>query len=220
MNDLQSQSITGRSATSLASKTFSLLALSMAFAAGGAYVGWGLGTHPFVLIACFIAQLAGIFVLRAVRDNTAMGLLVLAGWMVLSGMTTGVAVNHYVAILGMNTVIGAFLGTMGAMALCGVIATFSGINFKPLQKFLFIALLGLIVVGIVGWFMNFGPAINLLYSGIGMAVFTGFFLVDFYRLAKSEDNSWGEAIGMTLSIYLDFINFFLFLLRFLSARRR
>lgn len=220
MNDLQSRTLAGRSATSLASKTFSLLAASMLFAAGGAYVGWGLGAHPFVLLACFIAQIAGIFVLRAVRDNTAMGLLVLAGWMILSGMTTGVAVNYYVAILGMNTVVGAFLGTVGAMSLCGVIATFSGINFKPLQKFLFISLLGLIVVAIISWFVRFSPAINLLYSGIGMAVFTGFFLVDFYRVAKSEDNSWGEAIGMTLSIYLDFVNFFLYLLRFLSALRK
>jgi FtsH-binding integral membrane protein len=219
MNDLQSRTIQS-SGTSLASKTFLLLALSMMVSAGGAWVGFGLGTHPFILIACVIAQLVGIFVLRAVRENTSMGLLVLAGWMALSGITTGVVVNQYIAILGVSTVVGAFLGTVGVMALCGVIATFSGIDFKPLQKFLFIGLLGLIVVGVVGWFVHFNTVINLVYSGIGMAVFAAFFLVDFYRLAKSQDNSWGEAISLTLSIYLDFVNFFLDLLRFLGALKR
>jgi modulator of FtsH protease len=210
---------TSNQTTSLASKTFLLLTLSMAIASGGAFVGFGLN-NPGLVIACMIANLVGLFILWAVRENTALSLAVLTGWMALSGITVGVMVQAYVPLLGAETVIGAFLGTVGVTAVCGAIATFSGIDFRPLQKFLFIGLLGLIVVGVVSWFVKFSPAINLLYSSIGMILFVGYFLVDFYRLAKSEDNSWREAISLTVSIYLDIINFFSLLLRFLNAMRR
>jgi FtsH-binding integral membrane protein len=206
--------------TSLASKTFTLLMASTAIAAGGAWVGWPLAGHPFILMACIIAELVGLFILYAVRENTQMGLLVLAGWMGLSGITTGVAVHQYATILGMNTVIGAFLGTAGVMCACGLLASFSNINVAPMRKFMTIGLLALIVTGIVSWFVRFSPMINMVYSGIGMALFTLFFIADFARLARDNDNSWSNAIGITLSIYLDFINFFLFLLRFLSSRDR
>lgn len=205
--------------TSLASKTFTLLMASTAIAAGGAWVGYPLAGHPFILMACVIAQLVGLFILYAVRENTQMALLVLAGWMGLSGITTGVAVHQYAEILGMNTVIGAFLGTTGVMCACGLLATFSNINVQPLQKFMTIGLLGLIVTGIVSWFVRFSPMINMVYSGIGMALFTLFFIADFARLARDDNNSWANAISITLSIYLDFVNFFLFLLRFLAGSR-
>lgn len=220
MRDLQSAT-TGRSEqTSLASKTFLLLTLSAAIAAGGAYIGLGLQHAVWIVIACIVAQLVGLFILRAVRENTALSLAVLAGWMVISGITLGVFVQPYLEMLGAQTVIAALLGTTGVTALCGIVAAFSGINFQPLQKGLTIALLALIVVGIVSWFTNFSPMVNMLYSGIGMVVFAGFLLVDFYRMTKSGNNAWSEAISITVSIYLDFVNFFLFLLRFLSSSRR
>jgi uncharacterized protein len=206
------------SGTSLASKTFLLLTLSMAIAAGGAFVGFGLNS-PGIVIAAIIAQLVGLFIMWAVRNNTPLALAVLAGFMALSGITTGVVLNHYVEALGSTTVVGAFLGTVGVMAGCGIFATTSGVDMRPLQKGLFFALFGLIIVGVASWFVNFSPMINMLYSGIGMVVFAGFFLVDFYRLAKEQDNSWAMAISMTVSIYLDFVNFFLFLLRFLSGSK-
>lgn len=203
--------------TSLASKTFVLLTLSTLMASIGAHVGFGLTDRPGLVLACCIAELVGLIILYFIREQTALAITVLAGWMALSGITTGVCVNHYVAVLGSATVMAAFLGTMGVTAVCGMIACFSGINFQPLQKWSFILLLGLIVAGIVGWFVHFGSAVNLIYSGIGMIAFVGFFLVDFYRLAASRDDSWSEAIFVTVNIYLDVINFFLFLLRFLTA---
>ncbi len=218
MRDLESVSTQSLS-TSLASKTFVLLTLSTAMSALGAWVGFGLTAQPVLMFGCLIAQFVGLFVLRSVREKTGLAITVLAGWMVLSGITTGVVVNSYVADLGMNTVIGGFLGTVAVMAICGVIASVSGINFKPLEKGMSIALLALIVVGIASWFMQFSPAINMLYSGIGMVVFAGFFLIDFYRLAKSQSDSWPDAIFVTVNIYLDFINFFFFLLRFLRGNR-
>ena len=79
-------------ATSLTSKTFLLLTLSMAIASGGAYVGFGLN-NPALVIACVVANLVGLFILWAVRENTALSLAVLTGWMAISGITVGVMVQ-------------------------------------------------------------------------------------------------------------------------------
>ena len=112
--------------------------------------------------------------------------------------------------------VNAYLGTGGVMATCGAIGIFSGFNFSSLGRWLMFALLGLIVVGIVGIFVPFSQGVNIVYSLIGMAVFAGFFLFDFFR-AKDAPNTWESAIMVTMQSYLNFINSLLYLLRFLEA---
>lgn len=122
----------------------------------------------------------------------------------------------YAEKLGWQTVFGAYLGTAGVMAVCGAVAMLSGINFGALGGILFFALLGLIVVGIIGIFIRMSRQFNMVYSIFGMIIFAGYFLYDFFRLAHSE-NTWAKAVELTVSIYLDFLNFFLYLLQFLAA---
>ncbi len=83
------------------------------------------------------------------------------------------------------------------MAVCGAIASLSGINFGKLANFLTIALLALIAVGIFGIFVPFSAGVNIVYSLIAMAVFTLFFLFDFFRLSEEED-TWKAAVLLTL----------------------
>ncbi len=47
-----------------------------------------------------------------------------------------------------------------------------------------------------------------------MTVFALYFMVDFFQAAEAE-NSWTSAILVTITLYLDFINFLLYLLKFL-----
>lgn len=58
---------------------------------------------------------------------------------------------------------------------------------------------------------------NIIFSLAGMAVFAGFFVIDFARLKIDPDNSRANAVFVAMKIYLDFINFLLFLLRFLAS---
>ena len=57
--------------------------------------------------------------------------------------------------------------------------------------------------------------INIAYCLIGIAVFVGFFLIDFFRLATEED-TWESAISVTMNLYLDYINVLFFVLRLLG----
>jgi FtsH-binding integral membrane protein len=102
------------------------------------------------------------------------------------------------------------------MAACGAIGALSGRDFSNMGKYLMFGLLALIVVGIVNIFVAFSTGVTIVYCLIGMAIFAGFFIFDFFRISKAE-NTWFNAITATMQIYLDFINFLLYLLRFLEA---
>ncbi len=200
----------------LFSKVSLLLTASMGISALGTYLGSGI-TSLAAIIVLAIAFIAGAFIVPfAAKSSKEAGLIALAAWTFISGLFLGPTMNHYVASLGWETVFLAFLGTGGVMAACGAIGALSGRDFSNMGKYLMFALLALIVVGIVNIFVAFSSGVTIIYCLIGMAVFAGFFIFDFFRISKAE-NTWFNAITATMQIYLDFINFLLYLLRFLEA---
>jgi len=140
-------------------------------------------------------------------------------WTFVSGLLLGPAIAMYVERLGWQTVCLAYVGTGGVMAVCGAIGALSGINFSFLGGILFLALFGLVIFGVIGIFVRMSRQVNIVHSLIGMVVFAGYFIFDFWRLSVSE-NSWEAAIRLTMSLYLDFINFLLYLLQFLAETQK
>ena len=103
----------------------------------------------------------------------------------------------------------------------GLIATYSGLDFAWLGKFLFIGLIGLIIVGIIGLFVKIKGTLGKIYASFGVLIFTGYLLYDFNNLAKlkqvAEANNWETALDFAISIYLDIVNLFLYLIQLLSS---
>ena len=90
-------------------------------------------------------------------------------------------------------------------------------------QFLFMGLIGLILAMIVGMFWQSG-ALQFVISVVGVLVFTGLTAWDAQRLKQMAvslpDGRVGAyAVVGALSLYLDFINLFFFLLRFTGGRR-
>jgi FtsH-binding integral membrane protein len=56
------------------------------------------------------------------------------------------------------------------MAVLGCWGAFSGRDFSAWGKWLYVGLLGLIIVGVIGMFTGFGHSFNLLYSLAGMVI--------------------------------------------------
>ena len=84
-------------------------------------------------------------------------------------------------------------------------------------------LIGVVLASIVGIFWH-NDALQFVLSFIGVIVFTGLTAYDAQRLkamalALPEGQTGSYAIVGALALYLDFINLFLFLLRFLGNRR-
>ena len=113
-------------------------------------------------------------------------------------------------------------GTFGAMALIG------STTKKDLTKMggiLFMALIGLIIAGLVNIFLK-STMFDLIVSGIGVLVFTGLTAWDAQKIKQNlrmaldaGEGAQKVALLGSLSLYLDFINLFLYLLRFLGNNR-
>lgn len=108
-------------------------------------------------------------------------------------------------------------GMFGAMSLFGAITK---INMSSWSRGLTMALFGLLIALIANIFWGNGM-IDLILSGIGVVLFSILTAYDTQKLLQEglygtdEERSKGAILG-ALDLYLDFINLFLFLLRFLG----
>jgi hypothetical protein len=123
---------------------------------------------------------------------------------------------------------GSIATTFGVTSLTFGIMAFAGYTTNTdLTKFgsiLMMALVGIIVASLVNFFLQ-SDSMQYLISFIGVLVFTGLTAYDVQKLKRigsemtaGEESTRKYAIMGALSLYLDFINLFLFLLRFLGRR--
>lgn len=110
-------------------------------------------------------------------------------------------------------------GTFGAMTIFGYVTRQDLTKFG---SFLFMALIGLIVCIIVNLFMH-NSMFELLISIAGVFIFVGLTAWDTQSIkrmcAETDPSMLGKVATMgALSLYLDFINLFIYLLRFFGSR--
>ena len=201
--------------TTLAAKVALLLAGCMGVGGLGAYFGRNIRTLGQFLVLAVVFIFGTIGVLYGAHVNPVLGVALLAGWTFVSGLVMGPCVQMYSERLGWQTVAGAYVGTGGVMAVAGAFGALSGIDFSFLGGILFVGLLGLIAVGFISIFWRLSRTASIVESLVGMLIFSGYFIYDFFRITKST-NTWESAIGLTMNIYLDFMNFFLYLLQLLD----
>jgi uncharacterized protein len=180
-----------------------------------------IASNQILFFALILAELGLVFYLssRATRlaPSTAIGLFVLyAG---LNGVTMSLVLLMYTgASIATTFVVTA--GMFGALALFG---TTTKRSLAGAGHFFFMGLIGLILASVVGIFWH-SEALQFLISVIGVIVFTGLTAWDAQRLkqmalAIPEGESGSYAIVGALSLYLNFINLFLILLRFQGGSR-
>ena len=176
--------------------------------------------NRLVFFGLVIAELGLVFYLsaRAVRmaPGSAAGLFAL--YSALNGVTLSVVLLAYTG----ESVATTFVVTAGMF---GALALFGSTTKRSLAgagQFFMMGLVGLILASVVGMFWQ-NDALQFLISVVGVIVFTGLTAWDAQRLkqmalALPEGEAGGYAIVGALSLYLDFINLFLMLLRFTGRR--
>ena len=121
----------------------------------------------------------------------------------------------------------AFAVAGGMFAVMSLWAVTTKRDLSGWGHYLFMGLIGLIIAGLVGFFVG-GETFNLLYSSAGVILFTLLTAYDTQRIKAMSDQLSGEvgendyvrmSILGALRLYLDFINMFLFLLRIFGRRR-
>jgi modulator of FtsH protease len=166
-------------------------------------------------IAVVILNFALIFAISyAARKSTALGLTLFYVFTTLMGVQISPILNQTLHSDGGQTIVfQAALTTALGMALMGIIAQFANFNYMKAGRIAFFALIGLVVLGLLGSFVFYvNPTI---YAWLTLIIFSVFLLVDFMRI---RDRQYGP-VQMALSIYLDALNIFLALLRIFGGGR-
>ena len=176
--------------------------------------------NRLVFFALIIAELGLVFVISAratsLAPATAAGLFTL--YSALNGVTLSTILIAYTG----ESVTSTFVVTAGMF---GALAFFGSTTRRSLAgvgQFMMMGLIGVILASIVGIFWH-NDALQFLISVVGVIVFTGLAAYDAQRLKQMafqvpEGQLAGYAIVGALSLYLDFINLFLMLLRFTGRR--
>ncbi|MET0618640.1 MAG: Bax inhibitor-1/YccA family protein [Thermoanaerobaculia bacterium] len=195
-----------------------------------AAVALGVASSPALMQAIFgnkilffglvIAELGLVFFLSArvnkLAPATASGLFLL--YSALNGATLAAI---FVMFTGTSIATTFFVtaGMFGALALYGSTTKRS---LAGVGQFAFMGLIGLILASVVGMFLK-SDGLQFVISIVGVIVFTGLTAWDAQKLkamatALPEGQTGSYAVVGALSLYLDFINLFLFMLRFFGRR--
>lgn len=174
---------------------------------------WGLVIAEFGLV---IGISGAINKLSAV---TATLLFVL--YSIVNGATLSVIFMAYT----MSSIASVFFITAGLFGVMAFIGYTTKTDLTSIGKILFMALIGIILATIVNLFVG-SSMLNMIVSYIGVVIFTGLTAYDSQKIKNMLYNADSMDEGMqkiallgSLTLYLDFINLFLMLLRIFSGNR-
>ena len=197
-----------------------ITALVAYFVASSNWIGL-LATHRWLLFALFIAQIGVVITLSAGASRIAPGTAtaLFLGYSALTGVTLSLILLVYTRESIASTFV-ITAGMFGAMALYG---TTTPRSLAGWGSFLFMGLIGVILASVLAMFWR-NAALDFLISVAGVIVFTGLTAWDAQRLRQMATALPTEKVGSyailgALSLYLNFINLFLFMLRFMGGRR-
>ncbi|EGL90701.1 putative membrane protein [Streptococcus oralis SK255] len=167
----------------------------------------------WLMIATF-AELALVFVASSMAaKNSPAALPVFLVYSVLNGFTLSFVVAFYTP----GTVLSAFVSSALLFFVMAVIGIFTKKDLSGMGRALIAALVGLIIAMIVNIFLASG-FFDYMISIAMILVFSGLIAWDNQKIRYVYEQSRGQVatgwvISMALSIYLDFINLFLSILR-------
>jgi FtsH-binding integral membrane protein len=181
---------------------------------------------------------AGYKILGLVLSFAPLVLVIGAGFMMRKPTAAGTAALYWtiVSVIGVSSAVWLLRYNMGSIATTflitatsfGALSLFGYTTKKDLQgmgTFLIMGVWGLIVASLVNMFLGL-PLISLIISVAGVLIFAGLTAYDTQRLKLTYYQLGGDQNAMAvatnygaLSLYLDFINMFQFLLALLGGRR-
>jgi hypothetical protein len=171
-----------------------------------------------VLIAQIILVVAISGAINRLSATAALGLfLVYAALM-------GVTLSFIFIAYELGSIVGAFVSAAGMFGAAAAYGAITKRSLASIGGYLFMGLIGIIIASLVNLFLVKSAAIDFGISILGVLIFVGLTAYHVQRIAKGDLAAYtgsmekGAVLG-ALSLYLDFINIFLFLLRIFGGRR-
>ncbi len=198
------------------------------------FTAYGVASSPGIISAIvanralmwgmLIAEFALVFYVtaRINRLSLTTATLIFILYSVLNGATLSVIFLAYT----MQSIASVFFITAGTFAAMSLIGYFTKTDLSSLGKILMMALIGLIIATLVNVFLIKSGGFSLIISYVGVLIFVGLTAYDTQKikmmLVQADDvteEAQKIALMGSLSLYLDFINLFLYLLRIFGGNR-
>ncbi|MBQ0063276.1 MAG: Bax inhibitor-1/YccA family protein [Prevotella sp.] len=214
---------------SLMRKVYTWMTLAMVITALTAY---GVAHNPtllqmiysssFALILLCVVELGLVFYLSA-RIST-LSLTTATIMFIVYSALNGVVLSSVFIIYTQESLVQVFLVTACTFAVMALFGYRTSRNLSKVGQILFMALIGLIIATVVNIFLK-SSGLNMILNYLGILIFVGLTAWDSQKikhmLMACEDMGEGAqkvALLGSLTLYLDFINLFLYLLRIFGRR--
>jgi len=173
-------------------------------------------------IVVMLAPLAIVFAMSFGQNRFGKGTLQAMFWAfaVLMGMSLSTIFLVYTG----SSIAATFFATAGAFAGLSLFGYTTKKDLSAMGTFLIMGVVGLIIAMVVNMFLK-STGLDLAISFLGVLIFAGLTAYDTQRLKAQYSQLRGTELAAkaiilgALSLYLDFINMFLFLLRFMGNSR-
>ncbi len=182
-------------------------------------------SNPIIFFGLIIVELAMVFSISAriskLKASTATSLFVI--YAILNGVT----LSSILFIYTMSSVASTFFICALTFGICSVYGMVTKKDLTSVGQFMFMGLIGIIVASVVNLFIG-SSGLSMIISYLGVFIFVGLTAYDTQKLKQMALTQPADldaatirkgAIMGALTLYLDFINMFLFLLRIFGTTR-
>ncbi len=206
------------------SQAFGWMFAGLLLTAGVAWVIQGSATLTEMAAQWFLPVIIGQFVLviaisAGIRKFSATAAL---GMFLVYAATMGVTLSFIFIAYDLGTISAAFVSAAGMFGAAAVYGAVTKRSLATMGGYLFMGLIGLVIASVVNLFIH-SDGLGYVISFLGVGIFVGLTAWDVQKIASGQLAIWTgsmekAAVLGALSLYLDFINIFLFLLRIFGGR--
>ncbi len=179
-----------------------------------------LGNHSWAVWILLIAEIGLVIAItgaiRRLSSAAATGLFYLFA------VVNGLALAPIFMVYTGSTIATTFFVTAGTFAAMSVYGFFTSNDLSKMGSILFMALIGLIIASVVNYFLH-SETMMWIITYAGVLIFVGLTAWDTQQIKRMAMEIDGASVGKlatigALTLYLDFINLFLYLLRIFGNR--
>jgi len=180
-------------------------------------------SNPILLFGLMGVELALVIGLSAAINK--LSLTVATVMFVVYSIINGATMSFIFMAYTTTSIASAFFTAAGTFAAMSLFGYFTKTDLSSMGKILLMALIGIIIATIVNIFLG-SSMLEVICNYVGVLIFVGLTAYDTQKikemLMQAPDGGEGAqkmALMGALSLYLDFINLFLYLLRIFGSRR-
>ncbi|MBO5616166.1 MAG: Bax inhibitor-1/YccA family protein [Prevotella sp.] len=180
-------------------------------------------TNPVVLWGLIIAELALVFGITGMINRLSLTTATLM--FVAYSVINGAMLSSIFLVYTMNSIGQVFFITSATFGVMAFIGYTTKTDLTSMGKILFMALIGIIIATVVNIFVG-STGLQTVTSYLGVLIFVGLTAYDsqkikhmLYEQEVADEGAQKLALIGALTLYLDFINLFLYLLRIMGSRR-